>query len=114
LFAATLKFIFADATRLAELDQTIFAGYVDGLRDVGWQGDERLVRFGFTALTALKDAVADTAIKLPNVARRIAALPPGEEPPRLLNPGGPELLVAVQEYTLGMGEEACALLAQID
>ena len=113
LFAATLKFVFADATRLAELDQTIFAGYVAGLRDVGWAGDERLVRFGFTGLTALKDAVADPATKLPHVARRIAALSPGEEPPRLLNPGGPALLVAVQEYTLGMGEEACGLLAQL-
>jgi len=111
LFADTLKFVFADAMQLAELEQTIFAGYVAGLRDAGWKGDERLVRFGFTALTALKDAVADPAIKLPNVARRIAALPPGVEPPRLLNPGGPELLVAVQEYTLRMGEEACDLLA---
>ncbi|MCB0185106.1 MAG: aminoglycoside phosphotransferase family protein, partial [Caldilineaceae bacterium] len=81
LFAATLKFVFADATRLAELDQTIFTGYVAGLREAGWQGDERLVRFGFTALTALKDAVADPATKLPSVARRIAALSPGEEPP---------------------------------
>ncbi|MCB0104800.1 MAG: hypothetical protein KDE53_02805, partial [Caldilineaceae bacterium] len=59
------------------------------------------------------DAVADPATKLPSVARRIAALSPGEEPPRLLNPGGPALLVAVQEYTLAMGEEACGLLAQL-
>lgn len=109
LFAATLRFVVADTGRLAELDETIFAGYVAGLRDAGWQGDERLVRFGFTALAGLKMAVASPATKLPNVARRIAALPPGVEPPKLLNPGGYEQAVLVKGYELGLGEEACAL-----
>jgi hypothetical protein len=95
------------------LDAAIFQGYVVGLRDVGWQGEERLVRFGFTALTALKAAVADPATKMPNVARRIAALPPGAEVPRLLNPGGYEQAVAVSAYELGLGEEAISLLSEL-
>ena len=36
------------------LDTTIFARYVAGLRSVGWQGDERLVRFGYTTTIALR------------------------------------------------------------
>lgn len=113
LFAATLRFVVADTTRLAELDEAIFSGYMAGLRDVGWQGEERLVRFGFTALTALKVGVADPATKMPNVARRIAALPPGVEPPKLLNPGGYEQAAAVSHYELGMGDEACELVKRL-
>jgi len=110
LFAATLKFILADTDRLADMDQAIFAGYMAGLRDIGWQGDERLVRFGFTALAALKVGVAEPATKLPNIARRVAALPPAVEPPQLLNPGGYEQVAAVDRYLLDLGEEATELL----
>ncbi|MCB0062643.1 MAG: phosphotransferase [Caldilineaceae bacterium] len=113
LFAATLRFVLADTARLAEMDEAIFCGYMAGLRDVGWQGDERLVRFGFTALAALKAGVADPATKMPNVARRAAALPPGVEPPKLLNPGGYEQAVIVDHYMLDLGDEARRLLAVI-
>ena len=37
-----------------ELDMTIFAHYLAGLRRAGWQGDDRLVRFGYTATIALR------------------------------------------------------------
>jgi hypothetical protein len=109
LFAATLTFVAFDYARLAEMDAAIFTGYLAGLRDAGWQGDERLVRFGFTALAALKAGVADPATKMPNVARRAAALPPNVEPPRLLNPGGYAQAIAVGHYLLDLGEEACRL-----
>ena len=36
------------------LDQAIFAGYIDGLRDVGWTGDTRLVRLGYTCAMTLR------------------------------------------------------------
>jgi Phosphotransferase enzyme family len=36
------------------LDATIFACYLAGLRRTGWQGDERLVRFGYTTTIALR------------------------------------------------------------
>jgi hypothetical protein len=36
------------------LDTAIFAHYLAGLRSVGWQGDERLVRFGYTTTIALR------------------------------------------------------------
>lgn len=110
LFAATLSFVAIEVERIAEMEALIFAGYLAGLRDAGWQGDERLVRFGFTALTALKSGIADPAIKLPSVARRAAALPAGVDPPRLLSPGGYAQAAAVGHHLLDMGEEALSLL----
>ncbi len=41
--------VFAD-----ELDQTVFAGYVRGLRDTGWRGDKRLARIGYTCGMTLR------------------------------------------------------------
>lgn len=114
LFAATLSFVAVPLEQIPELDALIFAGYVAGLRDAGWQGDERLVRFGFTASAALKAGVADSAIRLPNVARRAAALPPDAEPLRLLSPGGYPQAIARAEHLLMMGEEALTLLHELN
>jgi len=112
LFALTLRFFTVDLARIAELDALIFAGYVEGLRAAGWQGDARLVRFGFTALAALLMGVGDPAIKLPNVARRIAALPAGAERPHMLGPG-PVQYIALQCHLLALGDEARTLLAAL-
>ncbi len=109
LFAATLTFVAMPAAQIPRLDQIIFTNYIAGLRAAGWQGDERLVRFGFAALAALKVGVADPAFKLPRVARRIAALPPDVEPPRLLNPGGYAQEAALGQYLLDLGNEALQL-----
>jgi hypothetical protein len=35
--------------KLQELEETVFEGYLEGLRDVGWQGDPQQVRLGYTA-----------------------------------------------------------------
>jgi hypothetical protein len=40
-----------DTSEAAMLDQAIFAGYLDGLRDAGWRGDPAWVRLGYTAST---------------------------------------------------------------
>ncbi len=45
------RFGLAEARDLAE---DVFEGYLAGLRDAGWQGDQGLVRFGFTAALALR------------------------------------------------------------
>lgn len=36
-----------------ELDEVAFDGYIEGLRDVGWAGDPRLARYGYTMLVAM-------------------------------------------------------------
>lgn len=113
LFAISPRFVLVDTQRLADLDQTIFAGYIAGLRDVGWQGDEQLARLGFSGLCALNVAVADPAIRMPRLAQHIASLPAGAEPPKLLSPGGYEQLTAVDNYLLGLGDEALRLLDRL-
>jgi hypothetical protein len=112
LFALTLRFFTVEIWRIAELDALIFAGYMDGLRAAGWQGDARLVRFGFTAQAALLMGVGEPASRLPNVARRIAALPAGAEPLRMLGPGLAQY-IALQHHLLALGDEARMLLAAL-
>ena len=45
-----------------DLDAACFAGYVTGLREAGWAGDERVVRLGFTAAAALRYSVGTLPI----------------------------------------------------
>ena len=41
---------------LDEVAERVWTGYLDGLRDAGWVGDERAARLGFTAAGAVKYA----------------------------------------------------------
>jgi hypothetical protein len=49
--------------QLPELDEIAFSGYVQGLRDVGWQGDTTLVRLGYTASMALRGSFGNFIIE---------------------------------------------------
>ena len=42
-----------DVVRAEALDKRVFAGYVRGLQEAGWQGDPRTARFGYAASLAL-------------------------------------------------------------
>jgi len=53
LMGGTIFFCDADVSHAEDLDATIFDGYLAGLRRGGWDGDERLVRLGFTVSIAL-------------------------------------------------------------
>ncbi len=50
----TLVFWEVDAAKAQELDEIVFHGYLRGLRDAGWQGEERKVRLAYTAAIALR------------------------------------------------------------
>jgi hypothetical protein len=54
LFGASCVTFGVDTTDLPVLDAVIFDNYMGGLREAGWQGDRRLVRFGFAASAGLK------------------------------------------------------------
>jgi hypothetical protein len=41
--------LFVPARDLPDLDREVFGGYVSGLREAGWEGDERAVRLGMCA-----------------------------------------------------------------
>ena len=43
----------AEPDELTTMSARSFAAYVEGLRDAGWRGDERLVRFAYAASAAL-------------------------------------------------------------
>lgn len=53
LVATSTYFFDSDLTHVAELERVVFNGYLAGLRNAGWRGDERLVRLGYTACAAL-------------------------------------------------------------
>jgi Phosphotransferase enzyme family len=53
LVNASLYFSEVEPAEAKALDDIVFNGYLTGLEDAGWQGDPRLVRFGFTAASAL-------------------------------------------------------------
>src|SRR5690606_34822323 len=52
---------------IVHLEQLAFAGYIAGLREAGWQGDEALVRFGYAATSALYMGLGRTGHLLPGV-----------------------------------------------
>jgi hypothetical protein len=53
LVHASLIFSEVERTETKALDDIVFSSYLAGLNDAGWQGDPRLVRFGYAAASAL-------------------------------------------------------------
>lgn len=58
---------------LPELDEALFAGYLDGLRYAGWRGDPGRVRFAYTAHAALRNAFNAVGASVPDDRQRAAA-----------------------------------------
>jgi hypothetical protein len=58
---------------LPALDEALFAGYLAGLRDSGWRGDERPVRFAYATHAALRNAFNAVGATMPDEAARMAA-----------------------------------------
>jgi hypothetical protein len=54
LLAASLIWFEYDAAGAENLDAAVFTSYLGGLHEAGWEGDERLVRLGYTAACALR------------------------------------------------------------
>ncbi len=110
LVVASLFFFETVGVAPRELDAACFAGYVAGLREAGWAGDERLVRLGFTAGAALRHTVGLLRLVFPVVSDP-ALRPVMEElfgrPLEEVVEGWAELW----PYQFGLAEEARALLA---
>lgn len=51
---ASLAMVEVDSADAAALGETAFSGFLSGLRDAGWSGDEQLVRLGYTAAITLR------------------------------------------------------------
>ena len=54
LVLASVMFNEVGLDRAQALEETAFAGYLEGLRDAGWRGDPRQVRLGYAAAASLR------------------------------------------------------------
>jgi hypothetical protein len=57
LIEASIGFMEVDVSNALELQKQVLEGYLAGLSDVGWQGDPRQVRLGYTAAASLRFTV---------------------------------------------------------
>jgi len=62
LVAGSVNFMDFDSTQIRELDQTVFEGYLEGLRSAGWHGDPRRVRFAYAAGSILKFSIGVSGV----------------------------------------------------
>jgi hypothetical protein len=58
---------------LPALDEALFAGYLAGLREAGWRGDPRPVRFAYAAHAALRNAFNAVGTSVPDETGRASA-----------------------------------------
>ena len=63
--------LFVAARDLPDLDTEVFAGYVRGLREAGWGGDERLVRLGMCASAVKYEWLAPLMLQRASEARQL-------------------------------------------
>jgi hypothetical protein len=54
LLSTTVNFFGMHVDTLPALDAALFEQYLEGLRESGWEGDHRIVRFGYTATSAIR------------------------------------------------------------
>jgi hypothetical protein len=54
LVASSLNFLEFDSSQAKALDQVVFEGYLEGLRDTGWRGDPRAVRSTYAVASILR------------------------------------------------------------
>jgi hypothetical protein len=52
--ASSLLRVRIKVSDMVQLDEVVFAGYLEGLRDAGWPGDPRIARLGYAASAALR------------------------------------------------------------
>jgi hypothetical protein len=64
LVQGSLAFFEVEQTKTQVLDELVFNGYLEGLRDVGWDCDWRDVRFGYAATSALRYGLGFIAFAL--------------------------------------------------
>lgn len=102
-------FFHLDPSDLPALDEALFAGYLAGLRDAGWRGDVRPVRFAYAAHAALRNLFNAVGASLPNEAQRAAARQNQGHTWEALA----ERRAAVRPFLLARADEARALLATL-
>ncbi|MGH2472973.1 MAG: hypothetical protein ACRDG6_11305 [Candidatus Limnocylindria bacterium] len=101
----------AEPDELVAMSKRAFAAYVEGLREAGWRGDERVVRFAYAASAALY-----LAPLLPFWLARIADPARREWIERKCRRDAREVVRAwalLLDHTLGLADEAYALAERL-
>jgi hypothetical protein len=62
LVAASLNFLEVHSDQSQTLDQIVFHSYLDGLKQAGWKGDPRVVRFTYAASSVLRYSIGVVGI----------------------------------------------------
>lgn len=106
LVAGSVTLFGADVADLESLDRVAFQGYVAGVRDAGWMGDPRQIRYACAAASALRFA-------LPPV---IDLLNEGSDPwvEQVMGHPMDEIVatfVVMRRFLFGLADEARGLLA---
>jgi hypothetical protein len=101
-------FFDVEPSALPELDGVLFPAYLDGLLDVGWRGDERLVRFAYVAHAALRNGFNAVGSVAPNEAQAAAVIVNQGRTWRELA----EQRAQIRPFLLRLADEARALLPQ--
>ncbi|MFN8469678.1 MAG: phosphotransferase [Caldilineaceae bacterium] len=109
---STLVFYEIAAEEILEYETLALTNYVKGLRDAGWQGSDKIVRFAYAANISLINALGLAGVMLTLFAD------PEEVRFHERFYGRPfeELMsqrAIMQRYFLDLGEEALALMAEL-
>ena len=62
LVAASLNFLDFDSAQAKALDQIVFEGYLEGLRESGWRGNPRVVRSTYAAASILRFCIGVSGV----------------------------------------------------
>ncbi len=62
MISVSFQFMDVSMNDAAKLDEEVFHGYLQGLADAGWRGEERQVRLGYTIASAYLLGVAGIGI----------------------------------------------------
>jgi hypothetical protein len=109
LVGASYNFLELDVAHIREVEEHVWAGYLMGLRDAGWQGDVQAVRFAYAATSALVGAIGWVGIWMPFMVEQMGTI---EE---LLSHSAAEMAAAWPHHLrhqLDLGEEALRLAAR--
>ncbi len=107
LVIATLRRLAVDMADADRLEEAVFEGYVAGLRDAGWRGDEHELRLGYLAAVALRLGL------IPQILSLILDRPQRERAERVWGRPADEIIerwAEVAYFVLDRADEARRLL----
>jgi len=93
------------------LDRNVFEGYVAGLRTVGWSGDHRIARLGYTAALALRAWFVRGTLR--DLADR-GSRPVINRAPHLATDEVRRRFASISRFLLGRADEARQLSVELD